>query len=56
MKKVAKSAIAKFKRKRTQTRKRDSAQLLKNQCTKTSKDEGHQKTVGGLILTIKNSL
>ena len=28
MKKVAKSAIAKFKRKRTQTRKRDSAQLL----------------------------
>ena len=28
MKKVARSAIAKFKRKRTQTRKRDSAQLL----------------------------
>ena len=44
MKKVAKSAIAKFKRKRTQTRKRDSAQLSKR--TKTSKDEGHQKTVG----------
>jgi len=29
MKKVARSAVAKFKRKRTQTRKRDSAQLLK---------------------------
>ena len=28
MKKVARSAVAKFKRKRTQTRKRDSAQLL----------------------------
>ena len=28
MKKVARSAIAKFKRKRTQIRKRDSAQLL----------------------------
>ena len=43
MKKVAKSAIAKFKRKRTQTRKKEICTTPPS--TKTSKDEGHQKTV-----------
>ena len=54
MKKVAKSAIAKFKRKRTQTRKRDSAQLLQ-----AAQRQAKMKVIKrqlGPILTIKNSL